>query len=748
MDSLNATRDRFYGEYRFADVFASVKRAPESVKKQISGIPGVERVETRVVADVKLAIPGFDEPVTGRLVSVPETGEPVLNRLYLTKGRMVDPWRDDEVIVSQSFGEAHGFEPGDTFGAVINGRWKTLRITGFALSPEFVLQIRPGSISADFKRYGILWMSRRALGEAYDMDGAFNDLALTLSPLAQAEDVITRLDQILDRYGGLGAISRTDQMSHRFLTEEFRQLQRSAELYPTIFIAVAAFLLNVVITRIVGTERDQVAVLKAFGYANRDVGLHYAKLVLLIVLIGVAAGVATGVWLGRGLSNIYLEFYRFPELDYVLRPVVALGAAFITTGAGLLGTARAVWKAVSIPPAEAMRPEAPTRYGRTLIEKIGLGPVLSQPTRIIARNVERKPVKAAITVIGISLSCSIMIAGGFFGDAVDFMVNVQFEQSQKEDLTATFIEPTSRKAVHELEGLPGVEYAEVFRSVPVRFRHGYRTYRTSLEGIEPGLRLHLLLDSELRLVAVPPSGILMTDYLADLLHVRPGDIVTVEVLEGERPVRTVPVVAVLNQYIGVMSYMDLAALNRLLREGSSVSGAYLSTDPRHQAGIYRTLLEMPRVAGTTVRKDEIKNFYDTQAEAMLFFTLVATILAGVIAFGVVYNSARISLAERSRELASLRVLGYTRGEISYILLGELGLLTLAAIPPGFLIGNGLCAYVARAVESDLFRIPVVIEPSTYSLAAAVVISSAAFSGLIVRRRLDHLDLVGVLKTRE
>jgi putative ABC transport system permease protein len=249
-------------------------------------------------------------------------------------------------------------------------------------------------------------------------------------------------------------------------------------------------------------------------------------------------------------------------------------------------------------------------------------------------------------------------------------------------------------------------------------------------------------------VELPRSGIVLTDYLGKILGVKQGDMLTVEVLEGARPVRQVPVAGLVKQYIGLAGYMDLAALNRFMREGDTVSGAYLSTDTRYQPELYRTLVEMPRVAGALVRKDEIRNFYDTQAEALLFFTFIATMLAATIAFGVVYNSARISLSERSRELASLRVLGYTRAEISYIFLGELGLFSIISIPVGFIIGKGICIYIAQALESDLFRVPVILESGTYSMAASVVLISACLSGLIVRHKLDHLDLVAVLKTKE
>lgn len=748
MNSLLLTRDRFYREYDFADVFASLKRAPESLRLRIAGIEGVNRVETRVVADVKLDIRGFPEPVTARIVSVPDTGSPILNRVYIRKGRLVQPWSTNEVMVSEPFAEAHRFGPGDTFGAVINGRWRTLVIVGIALSPEFVIQGRPGAISPDYKRHAILWMGRDALGIAYNMDGAFNDVALSLSRDARPDDVIAQLDSLLDRYGGLGAYARKDQLSHRYLTEEFRQLQRSAEIFPAIFIAVAAFLLNVVISRTIGLQRDQIATLKAFGYRTADVAVHYGKMVVLIVLIGVSVGLGIGITLGRGLANIYMEFYRFPSLIYELKPSVVIVATGISVLSALAGIVHAVLKTVKLPPAEAMRPEQPARYRTVFFERLAIWKLVSQPTKMIVRNIARRPVKALLTVIGISFACAIMIAGMFSKDAVDFMIDVQFSLAQKEDMTVTFTEPTSYKAVYELKGRAGVAHAEVFRSVPARFRFGHRSYRSSVEAIEPGGRLHALIDTDLKPFSVPDEGIVLTDYLAKLLGVKAGDLLTVEVLEGGRPKRRIAVTGLVKQFIGVTGYMDRKALNRLMREDDAISGAYLSVDMLHRERLYRDLVEMPRVAGVVMRKQEIRNFYETQAEALLFFTFVATILAGTIAFGVVYNSARIALSERGRELASLRVLGFTRAEISYIFLGELGLLTLASIPLGFLIGRGLCTYIAQALASDLFRVPVVIAPPTYSYAAAVVVISACLSGLIVRYRLDHLDLVAVLKTRE
>jgi putative ABC transport system permease protein len=748
MESLQRTQARFYADYRFADVFSSLKRAPDSLAARIADIPGVGRVETRVVAEVKLDIPNYDDPVTGRLVSIPDTRQPKLNQLYITEGRSIEPGRDNEVLLGEAFADAHGIRPGYRFGAVINGKLKQLRVVGVALSPEYIYQLKPGSIFPDFEHYAVMWMGRLPLGTAYDMDGAFNDVALSVNHSANEQDVINRLDELLKPYGGTGAYGREDQVSHRYLSEEFKQLGNMATVFPVIFLGVAAFLLNIVVTRLIDTQREQIAVLKAFGYSNVDIGIHYALLVLAITIIGVIGGIVVGAWLGRGMSNIYMEYYRFPFMDYRLRGITALEGALISMAAAMSGTLFAVKRAASLPPAVAMRPAPPAVYRESLIERAGLGRFLSPPTRIIARNIERKPLKSLLTVIGISFACAVLVAGLFFGDAVDYIVAVQFGLAQRDDLTVSFVEPTSANALYSLQGLQGVERAEPFRSVPARLRFGHKSYRTSIQGIQNGGDLYRLLDTRFQRVELPPRGVVLTNHLAEILGVSPGDSLTVEVLEGERPVRQVPVAGLVNEFIGVSAYMDISALNRLMREGDAVTGAYLATDSKYDQKIYRELHEMPRVAGTTVRKLAIDSFYETMSRQILIFTSIMTVLAMSIAFGVVYNSARISLSERSRDLGSLRVLGFTRGEVSYILLGELAVLTLAAIPLGFLVGRGIATYMTAGLQSDIFRLPVIVDTRTYAFAAAVVLFAAVCSGIIVKLRLDRINLVEILKTKE
>jgi len=748
IDSLVITQSSFYRESRFAEVFATLKRAPKRLEERIAQLPGVAVVETRTVALANLEVEGFDDPIRGLMVSIPDEGESKLNRLFVRSGRLPEPRAPDEVVVSEPFAEAHGFRPGARLGAIINGRYRMLTIVGIGLSAEYVYQIGPGDLFPDYKRYAILWMREEPLSAAQGTQDAFNDVALTVEPGVQKEEVIVRLDDLLRPYGGTGAIGREDQTSHQYLDQEIQGLRSSAAVVPVIFLAVAAFLINVVIARTVDQQRDQVAVLKAFGYTNRAIGIHYAGLVLLIVAVGSVPGILAGAWAGSGLAELYRMFFRFPYLHYVLAPEVVLTAIGITAAAALAGALRAVAKASRLPPAEAMRPEPPMVYRASLVERAGLQRWLDQPTRMVVRHLERRPGKALLSVLGIAMAGAILMVGNFQEDAIDFMLDVQFGLAQRQDLTVTFVEPTAREAAFELASIPGVLRAEPFRSVPVELRAGHRTHRTAIQGFMNHGDLYRTLDLRLRPVEFPPEGILLTDYLGEQLGVGPGDWVTVAVQEGAQPVREVQVSGLVSEYIGLSAYMQIDALNRLMQEGPVISGAFLAVDPAQLGRIFEDLRERPRVIGTSRRDVAIKSLERTMSESVLVFAFVNTLLAGSIAFGVVYNAARITLSETSRELASLRVLGFTRGEVAYILIGELTVLTLAAIPVGFAIGYGFCALVAHAFASELFRIPLVVEASTYGFAALIVLAASLFSALLMARKLYHLDLVAVLKTRE
>lgn len=746
--SLVVAQQDYYASYRFADVFAGLKRAPLEVAQRIRAIPGVATVDTRVVADVTLDVPGLDEPATGRLVSIPERREPMLNDLALSEGRYVEPGRGDEAIASRTFAEANGLRVGDSIGAVLNGRWTKLTIVGLALSPEYIYEVGTGVVFPDNRHFGVLWIGRPALAAAFRMDGAFNDVALTLAGGATQQDVIDRLDRLLEPYGGLSAYPRRDQVSHRILADEFGEIGITSTWIPALFLGVAAFLLYTVLSRLVSTQRAQIGLLKAFGYSDRKVGLLYLSFALATVAIGAGAGIALGVYLGGLTIDLYADYFHFPRLAFEVPPSLLLEAVLIALAAASVGALAAVRRAAALPPAEAMRPEPPASFRAGTIERSGAARLLPPSLRMIVRNLARRPWRAALSALGVALAIGMMVVGHFGIDASGHLMHVQLDVVKRDDVTVTLREPREAAAREELARLPGVLRAEGFRTVPVWLRNGHRSKKVALTGVDADATLHRLVDRRLRRVGLPPDGVVLGRKLAEILGLAVGDTVVVEVLEGARPTRQVPVAAVVDEYLGLGAWMDRSALARLLREDRLVTGAWLRIDPAHAGQLYARLKQIPAVAGAEVKATVRKVVQDSLDRAFEMFSRVIVGFAAVIVAGTIYNSARIALAERGNELASLRVLGFRQREVVAILLGEQALLVAAAIPLGLAIGYGLAAALVPVFDREMFRLPLVITKLTYAWATLAAIVAALLSGAIVARRIRRLDLIAVLETRE
>ncbi|MEH1906165.1 ABC transporter permease [Nostoc sp.] len=748
--SLALTKSIYYDSYRFAHVFAQMKRAPETLASQIAEIPGVAQTQTRIVVDVTLDIPNFDEPVIGRLISIPQERVPILNDLYIRKGRYIESDRGDEVLVSEAFAEAHQLDLGDSIGAVINSRWQQLRIVGIALSPEYVYEVRgEGSLFPDHKRFGVIWMGRKALATAFDLDDAFNNVTLRLMPRVFEEDVIERLDQLLERYGSLGAYGRKNQLSNKVFSNDVDQLKVSGTMMPCLFLAIAAFLLNFVISRLVGTQREQIAVLKALGYGNIAIGGHYLKLVLSIVSWGTVIGIVGGFWLGSGYTHVYTEIFRLPILHYEARTDLAIAVICISVGAACLGGFGSVRKAISLPPAEAMRPEPPAKFRPSIIERLSIGRFLSPTGRIICRNLERKSVQAGFSILGIAIAIALLVVGRYFEDALAYLIDFQFNIVQRQDITIIFNEPRPNRVRYEITHFPGVLSAEPFRTVPVNlmFEH-HKRQGMAITGIDPAGRLQHLVDRNLYPVNLPTDGVVLTTKLAQILGVIPGEKLTVEVLEGSHAVHQVAVMGLVDELMGFNVYMDIYALNRLMEEGQTVSGVYAAIDLNASSQLYSYLKKIPDVTNVFLRKASIESFQESMGKNMQVATKVLLVFATIITVSVVYNGAQISLSERQRELASLRIIGFTRAEIAFILLGEQGIITLVAIPLGLVLGSGLAALMSVGYDSELYRLPLIVTKANYTFAIMVVIAAAISCGLIVQRQLNRLDLIAVLKTRE
>lgn len=746
--TLETERNDYYRNYRMADAFVSVKRAPMSMADRIAKIPGVRTVEPRVVLDVTLDLPEVLEPATGHIVSLPENREARLNQLFLRRGRMPATDERRHVVVGEAFAVANQLELNDEIYALINGRREKLIVCGIGLSPEFVFEARAGETLPDNRRFGVIWMNYEAVAVAYNMDGAFNDLCMELDPGVTPETVLRQVDQWLLRYGTTGAYTRKDQASATRLEDEIRVLGALSLVYPVVFLSVAAFMVNAVLARLIRLQREQIAQMKAQGYSGLQVGLHYLKFALVLVVIGSLLGGGGGWWMGANLVNMYQDIFRFPELRFRLDWSALNMAIWISLIASMMGVIGVVWQAVRLPPAEAMRPEAPPNFKASIVERMGFKKFLSPTMSMAFRNIERRPFQSIFTAAGIALATGLMVLPGAMSNSIDYLLTFQWNLAQRQDVIAFFTEPNSPKSPYALGNLPGVHVVESIRSVSSKLRFGHRERKVPITGLPPQAELIRLLDEDSKVIDLPEEGMFISAKLAEILEVKLGDSVQVEVLEGRRPKRDVMIRGLITDYAGVNAYMHIDAVRKLMSEGETINGAYLSVDHSKWEAFMQEVKETPKIAMMLVKKDQLESFRSTIGKSIGILRRMYFILAVIVAFGVVYNSARIALSERSRELATLRVVGFTQGEVAKVLVGELSMLVLMALPVGLIFGKYLTVYLMSTFSTETVRMPLSILPSTYAMAVTVVAGAALLSFVTVTRLLNQLDMVSVLKARD
>ena len=745
--SLEETRAAYYLRYRFADIFADVRRAPKSIADRIATIPGVAAAEPRITHLALLDVPGLAEPATGRAVSVPDLTEPRLNLLHLREGRLPERERTDEVTINEGFAKAHRMHVGATFKALLNGKKRELKVVGIALSPEFIYALGPGDLMPDDRRFAILWMSEKALAALFDLDGAFNSVSLKLLPGTSEREVIKQVDDLLGRYGGTGASARKDQLSHAFLDAELRQLDALRRVMPPIFLLVSAFLINITLSRMIALEREQIGLLKALGYGPMPIAAHYIKVVLSITLVGIAIGYVAGAWMGKGLTRLYGDFFHFPFLIFRHDADIYVNAGLVSVFAAVAGALKAVREVLALAPAIAMQPPAAPRYRKLFSTLRGQSSLFSQLTIMSLRHILRRPVRAGATSLGIAMGLGLLVTALLSFDSVEHMTDIAFFRTDRQHATLTFTDEKHTRALQSVERMPGVMRAEPYRSVAVRLRNGHLLRQLSIIGKPKSMDLSRVLDLHDRAIELPPSGLVINERVAQILNLRRGDVVEVDVLEGRRGACQIPVADVIKSYFGLTAFMDIDALDQVMY-GPRLTGVHIAYDMQRQDALFTAIKSTPSVGSIALQRHALTRFRETIAQNINYSVTIYVTLAVIIAFGVVYNSARIQLSEHARELASLRVLGFTRGEVSRVLLTELTLLTLVAIPLGWIIGYGFGWLLIKAFSSDLYRVPFVIENATYAKAALVVLAATAASALIVRRRVDRLDLIAVLKTRD
>ena len=746
--ALTGARSEFYARNRFADGFASAVRAPMSLRQALSHIEGVETLDTRIIQGGLMRVTHLSRPVLTRLISLPEGEAGGLNRVQLTAGRMPAPGRANEAVALRAFLDAAGVRLGTPLTAVIHGRAFSFTVVGAVVAPEFIYNPAPDSFMPDDAHQAVIWAPRAAVEQAAGMSGAFNNVTFTLSPGAQMAQVLEAVDRRLTPYGGRAAYARKDQPSENFLSAELKELSTSGYILPPIFLLVAASLVHLVMGRLVESEREQIGLLKAFGYTHLEAASPYLKMALAVGLVGVIGGGMIGAVLGAAILHQYADYFRFPHMPPAFNWTSFWAAGLVSILAVVAGALRAIYRAAALSPAVAMQPPRPMRFRKGWLDKVLQTPAIDDATRMIARNLARFPARALLVAMGLSASLSLMVATEFLFDSFDKVIDRTYFQTQRWSEGVSFAEPRSIASRADTLRFPGVLAGEGVRIAPARLRANGREKLSRVMGLEPGAKLDQPLDTGNRPVPVLGGGIVISSALADQLAVKPGDRVLVEPVEAASPARSLPVTGLADDYSGYSAYMDRRALNGLMQEGDLISAVHLLVSPEQRQAFYRVVDDIPQIAAASSRDDTVASWRTAMAEAFKITIVFYIGFAAAMAFGVTYNMARITLSERSRDLATLHVLGFGHGECAYILLGELAILVLGALPVGlyggFLLSQGLALAYSR---SDM-RLPPVLSSGSVGIALAAYLAAVASAAALVARPIWTLDLVAVLKTRE
>ena len=747
-EALVVAQGRYYETTRFADVFARVKRAPLAAARELATIDGVVAVDARAVNYGLMQIPGLTRPATAQLISLPDDPRQALNKLVLIQGRYPEPGRTDEALALKTFLDAAHIQMGERVTMVIDGRQVAFKVVGAALSPEFVYVPGPASMMPDEAHQGVFWAPRTTVEKVTGLGGAFAMVSLKLAAGAREAAVLAAVDRILSPYGGVPAVGRADQVSNRFQQDRIDRFGIVAWVIPPVFLLVAAALVQMVLGRLVQSEREQIGLLKAFGYGDIDAAAVYLKMAALIGVVGAIGGGLLGAWMGRVITELLAQYMRFPRLDLQFSWQAFLVASVFSVAAALGGSLFAARRAARLEPAVAMRPPAPAAYRKGFLERIPLWERLDQSSRMIVRNLERFPTRAVSTLLGLAVSLALLVGSQFMFGSLNEVIDQAYFRARHWTDAVAFAENRGVVAVAEVRRLPGVVAAEGERYAAARIRAHGREEQGYVAGLEPDAVLSLPIDADDRRVPFRGRGLILSESLAGRMGVKPGDLVELEVSEGRRPRVVLPVTGTTRDYAGFSTYMDRRALGQIMGEGDLVNLVTLQVASDRRAEFYRSVVGAPAIVGAASRADTVEayrtNFMRILNDEMTFFAG----FAAAIAFGVAYNVARIALADRSRDLATLRVLGLDQSECAYILLGELFLLALVAMPLGVIGGVALARTLVAAFAEQEMQLPMIITAHGYGVAVCVYFAAVLAAAVLVGQRIWRLDLVAALKTRE
>ncbi len=751
--NLSQSQSKFYRENNFADYYFQVVKAPEAVTKQISSIPGVKRVTGRIQKDVPIFKTNQDR-ATARLVSYTLPMDDELNRITLEKGRSFAASQSGssvEAVVDPKFGPANGISWGDTITVVVDGKERFVNIVGSANSPEFIYPMKDAAdILPDPAKFGIFMLENRQAQQLLDMDGQINQVLIEFLPGSDQTRIVESVEDILKPYGMLTSYPRKYQLSHAVLQAKLDGIGSVALYIPAIFLLMAAVIQFIILRRMVKTQRTQIGVMKALGYNNSQIMMHYTLYALAVSSVGAVLGIALGNLMAGGISDLFSFYFNLPGGLKSFDLGTIINALTLSVGIGMVAGLTGSRGVLYIQPAEAMRPEPPRSSSRSWLEKWpALWGAFSPGWKMTLRNIGRNRGRFTVTVVGVMFAVSLLIIAFFYNDAVDYMMKKYFYQGETYDITVRFNSVVSEDELINISRLDGVRCVEAFMEVPVKIHFRGKGEDEILLAYPENMNMKKLQGENGQLIRVPGEGIIINQRTADKLGIIVGDQVEVETLMTTGPIHieTAYIAGVTQQLFGGGSYINLDQANRILGERHAATGAMIDVQADKIDEIQNQLDGMLGIASVLSRQKEIQIFQE-EMSAVTGAMSIIIFFAVVLGFAIIYNASVINFSERRRELTTLRVMGFTLHEISALMLKENILLMVGGIILGLPFGKLMVKSYVESAATEQFTLPVIIYPATYLFSAIGGIIFVMVAHYFAVRGIRELDLVATMKNTD
>ena len=751
--NLRLAQAQYYAEGRLADFWIDLKKLPLSELDLLADIKGISELRPRIQFFATVDLPRVREPINGQVLSVPDRRQPMINDLVLKRGSYFTDSRRNEVIVNDAFAREHKLYPGEIINLILNNQRQELFIVGTAISPEFVYLVGPGSLTPDPHHFGVFYLKQSFAEEVFDMEGAANQVLGMVSPELREnpEPILQQAERILSSYGVFNTLARKDQPSSRYLSDEIRGLGVFASIMPTIFLVVAALVLNILMSRLVDQQQTIIGTLKGLGYADSQIFMHYVKFAGTIGILGAAVGCAAGYGMSEFVTRLYRTFFEFPELANRFEPTIYLLGIAISLACSLGGAVHGARLALKLRPAEAMHVKPPAQGKTVWLEKITfLWQRLSFGWRMVFRNLIRNRLRTAVCLFAAAMGAGLMTTGFILYNATGYLIEFQFELIQRSDLDLSLEKERSIDVLEEARRLPGVNYAEPTLDVACDFSHGQYHRKGGITGLVQNPKLTVPRNSAAQPVRVPTSGVAMTRKMAEILHLEEGDSFTATPIKGLRQPITLTVAEIADSYLGLGVHTDITYLSHLIGEETAVTGVQLKVNSANaeKFELYRQLKQMPALQAVNSRQDMLQNLKETLVNMQRIFIGLITLFAGVIFFSSLLNTSLIGLAERKREVATLRVLGYGPFEIGGLFLRESMVVNALGTTLGLPLGYGLCQWIAHIYNTDMFRFPVVTPPIVFILTFGLAALFGMMSHAVVQREIWKFKWLDALQVKE